>query len=338
MENNTNFDSLPIAIGIGAWDSLLHQSDPWLLVQEGYNTNNQLDLEHIFSIGNKYIKQRGSFEEFNSGNTILGSFINGMNISESTPELENSINMPNWTSILVRLNEEMLDLATWEVINFRRTLNMRSGILERTFNATSPKGNEIQVSVKRFLSMAENEIGAISYSVKSINFDGRISFTAIIDADIKGKQLYSYPSLWNVLQTKTQQEVAHLWNQLKLKDFHVCSAMSFLFYKNNELLKANPTKIEKEKIAGFGVGIDVRSGDTVCINKFVAITSLSKYPRQELTSKACELSLNAKQKGWNQLFEEHTAVWNTKWKHSTILESDSIAKQQEMIYNFFQSF
>jgi maltose phosphorylase len=185
--------------------------------------------------------------------------------------------------------------------------------------------------------MAKKEIGAISYSIKSINFEGRISFTPIIDAEIKDEQLDSYQSQWNVLQTKTQQDVAHLWNQIKLKDFHVCSAMSFLFYKNNELLKAIPTKIEKEKIAGFSVGCDVRSGDTVCLNKYVAILSSLKHPRHELTSKACEIARYAKQKGWNQLFEEHSVAWNEKWLQAIIVETD-VVKQQEMIFQTFQSF
>jgi len=330
MENNTNFNSPLGARG--------HSTDPWIIVQEGYNINDQLELEYIFSIGNEHIKQCGNFEEFNSGTTILGAHIKGVEISEEALTNEYQVNMPNWTGIIVRLNEEMLDLATWEIINFSRTLNMQNGLLERTFNAISPKGNEIQVSVKRFLSMVEKEIGAISYSVKSVNFEGRISFTPIIDAEIKDKNLNYYQSFWNVLQSKTQNDVAYLWNQIKLKDFHICSALSCILYKNNEPLKSNPTKIEKEKIAGFSVGTDVRSGDTVCLNKYVAILCSLKYPRQELTSKSCELARYAKQKGWNQLFETHAAAWKEKWRQTNILVTNDVVKQQELIFKTFQTF
>ena len=312
------------------------KTDPWCIIQEGFNTNNQLASNRIFSIGNGYIKQNGNFEEFFSGKSVLGSYIKGLEISEETTTDEYKINSPNWTGIIVRLNDEMLDLATWEVENFQRTLNMHDGLLERTFNATTAKGHSIQVSVKRFLSMAEKEIGAISYSIKSINFEGRISFMPIIDGEIKEDQMTDYESLWNILQSKTQQDVAHLWNQIKLKDFHVCSALSYVLYKNNEKVKLNPTKIEKEKIAGFSMGTDVRSGDTVCLNKYVAIVSSLNYPRQLLTEKACNLALEVKQKGWNQLFEEHAAVWAEKWLNANILVIEDKENQQEICYREFQ--
>ncbi|MEI7502160.1 MAG: hypothetical protein WCJ61_02655 [Paludibacter sp.] len=313
------------------------KSDPLFIIQEGFNTNDQLASNRIFSIGNGHIKQNGNFEEFFSGKSVLGSYIKGTEISEGATSTEYKINSPNWTGIIVRLNEEILDLDTWDTENFQRTLNMHDGLLERTFNATSPKGYTIQVYVKRFVSMAEKEIGAISYSIKSINFEGRISFMPIIDGEIKEEQIADYESLWNVLQTKTQQDVAHLWNQIKLKDFHVCSALSYVLYKNNEQVKLNPTKIEKEKIAGFSVGTDVRSGDTICLNKYVAIVSSLNYPRQELTEKACNLALKVKQKGWNQLFEEHAAVWAEKWLNNTILNVDDKEKQQEIYFREFQN-
>jgi maltose phosphorylase len=150
--------------------------------------------------------------------------------------------------ISVRLNDNRLDLADWDIKDFRRTLNMREGFLERSFEATNFKGHRIQVSVRRFLSMAETEIGAISYTVKSLNFEGRISFLPLIDGDVRNSFTNYDEPFWNVLQTKTEQDVSHLWAQTRRMDFHVCAGLTYSFYKNNELLNVNPTKIEKEKV------------------------------------------------------------------------------------------
>ena len=139
------------------------------------------------------------------------------------------------------------------------------------------------------------------------------------------------------MQSKTQNDVAYLWNQIKLKDFHVCSALSYVLYKNNEQLKPNPTKIEKEKIAGFSVGTEVKSGDTVYLNKYVAILSSLKHPRQELTEKACNLAREVKQKGWIQLFEEHAAVWAEKWLQTNTPTIEDKEKQQEICYREFKN-
>jgi len=322
------------------------QHDPWCIIEEGFHENKQLASESIFSLGNGHIGQRANFEEHYSGETMNGSYIAGIYYPERAEHgnwktgysdtNDKIVNAPNWTMISVRMNDDGLDLANWDVKNFKRVLNMREGFLERTFEATNFKGHRIQVSVKRFLSMAETEIGAISFTVKSLNFEGRISFLPLIDGNVRNKITNYDEPFWNVLQTKTEQDVSHLWAQTRKMDFHVCCALTYSFYKNNELLNVNPTKIEKEKVAGFSVGTDVRIGDTVCLNKYVAIISSLNHPREELTSRACTLARAAKVKGWNKLFDEHTAVWEAKWLQSDVIIDGDVAAQQAIRFNIFQ--
>ncbi len=322
------------------------QHDPWCIIEEGFHENKQLASESIFSLGNGHIGQRANFEEHYSGETMNGSYIAGIYYPERAEHgnwktgysdtNDKIVNAPNWTMISVRMNDDGLDLANWDVKNFKRVLNMREGFLERTFEATNFKGHRIHVSVKRFLSMAETEIGAISFTVKSLNFEGRISFLPLIDGNVRNKITNYDEPFWNVLQTKTEQDVSHLWAQTRKMDFHVCCALTYSFYKNNELLNVNPTKIEKEKVAGFSVGTDVRIGDTVCLNKYVAIISSLNHPREELTSRACTLARAAKVKGWNKLFDEHTAVWEAKWLQSDVIIDGDVAAQQAIRFNIFQ--
>ncbi|MDO9152643.1 MAG: family 65 glycosyl hydrolase domain-containing protein [Paludibacter sp.] len=322
------------------------QLDPWCIIEEGFNEDKQLKSESIFSIGNGKIGQRANFEEYYSGETMLGSYLGGVYFPE--PVADNNrkigysstndkiINTPNWSVISVRLNDEKLDMATWDIKNFRRVLNMREGFLERTFEATSFKGHRIQVTAKRFLSMAETEIGAISFTIKSLNFEGRISFQPLIDGDVKNNISNFDEPFWNVLQTKTEQDVSFLWAQTKRNDFHFCAALTYVMYKNNELMNVNPTKIEKEKVAGFSIGADVKIGETVCLNKYVAITSSLNHSRDELTEYACNLSRAAKKKGWNLLFEKHSGAWSKIWSEMDIIIDSDLAAQQAIRYNIFQ--
>jgi len=322
------------------------QTDPWSIVEEGFHSNKQLASESIFSLGNGHMGQRANFEEFYSGETMLGSYIAGIYYPERAERgnwkngysdtNDKIINAPNWTSIVVRLNDDQLDLSTWDVQNFKRILNMHEGYLERTFEAISQKGHKIQVSVKRFLSMAESEVGAISYSVKSINYEGRISFMPLIDADVRNKLTNYNEPFWNVLQIKTDQDVSHLWAQTRRIDFHVCCAQTFVFYKNNEQLNIIPTKIEKEKAAGYSIGTDVRIGDTVCINKYVSVLTSLNHPYEELADRARTLARQSKAKGWNKLFEEHVAVWADKWLHSDIIIEGDVESQQAIRFAIFQ--
>jgi len=310
------------------------QSNSWQIVEEGFNPENQLEAKTPFCQGNSQIFQQANFEEYYSGPSILGCHLSDSPMLIDAENLNKSngktINAPNWTGIIVRLNEEVLDLASWEILSFKRTLNMRDAILERTFETISPKGRHILVKVKRFISLAQTEIGAITYSIKSLNFEGRISFMPIIDGDLKEQLTNPNEPIWNVLQTKTQPDVAHLWAQTRRTDFHICTAMTYVMLKNNEKSKGIATKIEKEKVAGYSVGNDVKTGDTITLHKFCAIVNSKNHSRNEITQLSCDLALEAKQKGWDKLVEEHCAVIQQKWEESGIDFQDENSDQKNL--------
>lgn len=324
-------------------------TNQWCIVEEGFKPENHPETETDFCLGNGHIYQHANFEEYYTGETIRGSYISGLtnerlsacgkwknNYSES---FDNIINAPDWTSIIIRLNEEVLDLKTWDVINFKRTLNMLDGTLERTYEAISPKGNHIQVIITRFLSLAETEIGAIKFSVKSLNFEGRISFMPLIDGNLENNQNNINELTWNVLQSKAQHDVAHLWVHLRRIDFHICGALSYIFKKNHEQLNYIPTKIEKEKTVGYSIGTDVKTGDRLTLEKYVAMITSADTPKPELTQKAGTKAREAKQKGWDQLLNNHKVILNAKWAEINDTANNEYNQiQTEERYKAFKSF
>lgn len=319
------------------------QNDPWSIIEDGFNPDNQLNSEQTFGLGNGLLSVCGTSEEYCTGNSMPESYMSGIyanRLMNQTEEVDRSndlfSNLPCWTTLNVWLNAEQLDLARCEIKNFRRTLNMQLGLLERTFEVVTPAGHHIEASVQRFLSLASPELGAIKYSVRSLGFVGHIAFSPLIDGSFNEVHRSADEPEWNVLQSKTQRDVAHLWIQTRRTNFQVCEAMAFDFFKNNALIKTNPTKIEKQKVAGFSFGIDVKEGDSVCVHKFVAILSSLDYPYHELTAKACGKALKAKSAGWNELLEENNAAWQQKWEKAKITLKGSQANQHEKIRSEFQ--
>jgi len=108
-------------------------------------------------------------------------------------------------------------------------------------------------------------------------------------------------------------------------------------YKNNEQLKVNPTKIEKERIAGFSMGADVKAGDTIYMNKYVAIADSLSRPNENLPDYVCSLALNSKEKGWQKLFEEHRGVCTARWFQAGLTDEHNIENQQSLIQAVFMN-
>ncbi len=294
------------------------------LSHERFEKSEKKSAEKFFTIGNGKIIQQGNFEEFFSGETISGSYIK---ISDKK-DFENSkawkipynqekeviINSPDWTPLIVRLNDEVIDLNTWEIIRFRQILNLKEAFIERTFELESPRGFQVSVRSKRFISFAQRSTLVIYYNIRSLNFEGRISMMPLINGNISNDFTEFNQLSWNVLQTVTQKDVARIWTQIRLHNFHVCNAMAYSFYKNNEEIKTIAAKIEKEKAVGFSVGTDVRAGDRLTLYKFVNILSSEDYEHDKLAQISCKNVLEARNKGWNTLFEEHLKAWEIIYK------------------------
>ncbi|HRZ31993.1 MAG TPA: glycoside hydrolase family 65 protein, partial [Flavobacterium sp.] len=167
--------------------------DNWSIIEEGFEQDLVKSSESLFSIGNGAMGQRANFEEHYSGKTFQGSYIGGIYYPDKTkvgwwkngyPEyFAKVLNAPNWIGINIEINGENLDLAKCVAVkNFRRELNMKEGWYHRSFIATLQNGTEIEVQVRRFLSIDLDEVGVINYEITALNQEAKIVFKPYLDA------------------------------------------------------------------------------------------------------------------------------------------------------------
>jgi maltose phosphorylase len=272
----------------------------------------QIEMEDKLTINNGYVAQRGNFEELFGGKSIPGTYIDGIVIQENAPDGLSLL--PDWTSTHLLLNAEHVDLYKCDIKTFSRELNRENGLLVRSFEIITPAGYHIEANVQRFLSMSDRELGVIRFQVKSINFEGKISFTPVIDGAFPAKLFPDKEPEWNILQSRTQRDVAHLWLQIRHSHLQVCQAISYDFLKNNMVKKVNPTKIEKQKVAGFSFGTDVKPNEFVTLYKYVSFVDSLNHNYKDLTHIATEKALAAREIGWNTLLHDSNIAWDEKWR------------------------
>ena len=151
-------------------------ADSWSIIEEGFDPKHVKSTESLMSLGNGAMGQRANFEEQYSGDTFQGSYVAGVYYPDKTkvgwwkngyPEyFAKVLNAPNWIGINVTINGEALDLAECQKVEqYRRELNMKEGWLSRSFVATLQNHIQVKVETKRFLSLTEDEVGAIMKSL-----------------------------------------------------------------------------------------------------------------------------------------------------------------------------
>ena len=322
------------------------KTDEWNIIEDSFHADYLRMSESIFSLGNGRFGQRGNFEEPYSSDCYRGSFVAGIPFLDNTrvgwwkngyPHFHTRIpNAADWSHIGLRLIDEELDLAIWDVNSFRRCLNMKEGISYRDVEVTSPRGNRLSLHVEHITNMAHPNLCLIKYSVTSLSYSGKVSLVPLLDGNIADGTEYANEKIWNILRSGAAGDCSYLWTQTRREDAQICYAMTYQFYKNNKEPSANPIRIEKEKQVGFSVGTDVKPGDTVTIIKYISIVSSLHYERQDLIEEAVSQVREAKTIGWNALLQDHRQAWLDIWDEADVIIEGDPEAQQGIRYNIFQ--
>ncbi|MFA6293843.1 MAG: hypothetical protein WC637_18790, partial [Victivallales bacterium] len=118
--------------------------------------------ESIFTLANEYMGTRGNFEEGYGGQTMPGCYIGGIYVREKEvyawkrschPTYSHCIvNTVNWLDIGVEIGGESFRLDTASVSGYRRSLDMKEGILSRQLLFKTKDGSETALTWERLVS------------------------------------------------------------------------------------------------------------------------------------------------------------------------------------------
>ena len=274
--------------------------DPWKIIERGWDSENHPKSESLFSIGNGRMGQRANFEETYTGESLQGSYIAGVYYPDKTrvgwwkngyPEyFAKVLNSCNWIGIQVKVDGEELDLNTaTEVASFYRELDMQSGLLKRSFEATLPSGKIVAVEAERLVSIVQDEIGTISYSVTPKNFSGKIELCSYLDFDVENEDSNYDEKFWEPVTQGQEAGASYVHAKTKKTGFEVTVAM-----RNSISLDGAPqdwgmSSDAKHMFVSECACYEVAQGQTLKLEKFAAVLSSMNHDVASLDAKACLL-------------------------------------------------
>jgi maltose phosphorylase len=320
--------------------------DKWSIIEEGFDPALNKISESIFSLGNGRMGHRANFEEYYSGETLQGNYIAGVYYPDKTrvgwwkngyPEyFAKVLNAANWAGLDLHIDDQRIDLAACKIIDFRRELNMKKGFLERTFTIELNEGKRLKIESLRFLSIVDDEIGALRYRLTALNFDAKLDVKSFIDGDVKNQDANYDEKFWEEIEKINENNCSYLTLRTKKTEFEVCSGTSLFLNIGDELFDANFTEEFKQKYISLSSQLPISKNIPVTIYKIVANLSSENYSKDKLLTK-CKDSLNsASIKGFDQLLLNQEIAWANKWKESDISIEGDIAAQQGIRFNIFQ--
>lgn len=326
--------------------------DAWCIIEEGFHAEHNEITESLMSLGNGRMGGRGNFEEHFSGKTLQGNYVAGVWFPDKTrvgwwkngyPNyFAKVINACNWTGIDIKIEGEAVDLNTSKVLSFNRTLDMRTGVLDRNCEIELPSGKILKIHSQRFLSLVDDEAGIIKYAITPLNFWGSAKVTISLDGDVSNKDSNHGEKFWKEISKETAHNEGYLTLETKksawetVPTFQVCTGMKFDIYQDAKLVDYQTLPIKKESYVANELKLNLEEGNEVSIIKFAVNLSSENHSIEELSDHAKKYIAKISKKGFEQMLQEQQAAWAKKWEGNDIQIEGDVAAQQAIRFNIFQ--
>jgi maltose phosphorylase len=315
-------------------------TDPWNIIEEEFNPSYSQVSESIFSLGNEYMGIRGYFEEGYLGESLVGSYFNGVYEAVKTEgssykgiidKTEFMVNSVDWLHLRIQVGEEKLSLPKAEIENFQRILNLRTGVLTRSYLWVMEDGRRLKLEFERFLSMKKAHIGGQRLTLTPLNFSGEVTITAGLDFTLPHNMVGK--NLWNCEEKKTGEKWCSILANTVNTGQSVYSVCHFWGDSSSEKDIVEKKKVLKE------FTFQLKDGKSTSLSRLVMnLVRKEKtdqdYDRFNVKCDEAERILPTLQ--YDVVKEDSASWWEKMWGDSDIVIDGDELNQQGIRYCIFQ--
>lgn len=310
---------------------------PWQVIEEGFNPEYSQVAESIFSLGNEYTGLRGYFEEGYSGKSLQGSYLNGVYERRMLPKsgykgmlpfTEFMVNTVDWVYTPITCNGQKLDLHESSFTDFRRVLDLRSGVLTRSFTWQVDDKTAVELVFERFTSMENEQFVGQKVTVKAV------SGTA--DVTIRGGLDFTRPhNSMKACMFETELEEA-TGNYCQIQAVTRTSGQRV--YAAAVFRGIDGTPWEKETgIASNGFHVVLHAGESAALERIVTLLSARNEAEQEsLSARIAAANEELKALDYETMKAGTARWWKAQWDVSDIEICGDEENQQGIRFCIFQ--
>ncbi|GAA0136824.1 glycoside hydrolase family 65 protein [Paenibacillus sp. YSY-4.3] len=315
--------------------------DPWKVVEEGFDSERNRVSESIFSLGNEYMGVRGYPEEGYGGDTLLGSYFNGLfeenkvdaHYKGIIKSLRFMVNAVDWLYTRITADGEAFDMSTSAFSDYRRELDFRSGIYKRELVWHLASGKRLKLTFERFVSMRISSLGCQRISFEPLNFSGTVRVVAGLDfAVLHEDQGRTY---WEVLRRGAENGITGMLGRTVQTKNRLFSG--FRLEASNEIENVALTG-EDRRFIGRELLLGVEQGQRTTMDKLtinLAEKDTSR-PDEEVWNDGLGLALRYADLDYDTAAAQQREYWAHVWETSDIVIDGDPENQQGIRFCIFQ--
>lgn len=326
----------------------IFEINPWKVITHTFNKEDKRLQESMTSTGNEYMGMRGMFEEKYSGDTHKGIYLGGVWFPDKTrvgwwkngyPEYFGKvINAVDFVSVDVKLDGESVDLAKDEFSDFELALDMKSGVLTRSYVVKRGE-KKVKLNFERFISVDMKELYADRITVENLSSANvEVEIESMIDADVFNEDSNYDEKFWNVLSKKADQTTGRLVAETIKNNFGTPQFTTEMLMANVSDLDAKKPVETDLKVSNIFAGTLEAGKKTVFEKRVVVVTSRDYATLEDLDAAGEKLSAKQAESTFDELEAAQANGWAKRWEKADVVVEGNDESQQGIRFNLFQLF
>jgi alpha,alpha-trehalase len=176
----------------------------WALTYEGFDPAEEGLREALCTVGNGFFATRGAAPEMTAGDVHYpGTYVAGLynrlgtEMADRVIENEDLVNVPNWLPLHFRHedDESWFQTDPTQMADYRQELDLRRGVLTRSYLWTDPKGRQTLVTQRRFVSMRDQHLAGLETTFLAKNWSGTLVVRSALDGTVVNSGVPRYRQL-----------------------------------------------------------------------------------------------------------------------------------------------
>jgi len=322
---------------------------PWNVVTHTFDPKDKRLQESMTSLGNEYMGMRANFQEDYSGDSLQGIYLGGVWYPDKTrvgwwkngyPKYFGKVvNAVNFIKEPIDVNGTPLDLAKDDISDFTLDLDMKRGVLTRSF--TLERG-AVRVAFKfeRFLSVSQRQLAVQRVRVKNLGAEAvDVTVKPSIDADVKNEEANYDERFWDVLDTEQGRDHGSVVAKTTPNPFGTPQFTSGMEMRVvTDLTNVAVTQPNAKEVMTAYTGHLAPDASATLEKRVIVVTSRDYADQAKLTDAMHDLSDQVAKVSYADLLAAHTAIWAQRWEKSDVIIEGDDESEQGIRFNLFQLF
>jgi beta-phosphoglucomutase len=333
--------------------SHLFDIDPWIILEEQFSPETFPAKETLFTLANGYLGVRGCHEE-GAASWWRGTYINGF--YESRPIIygeraygyadryQTILNCSDASEIELRFEGKSFIPDKKSISNYRRSLDLRSGILFRTLN-WKPEGEGgplLRIESERLCPYKEKHLLLIRYRVRMEQGSGSLSLRALLNGDVTNLSAgedprtgsHILPGDFGTSSVETGKGLLLMNHFTTLSGLRLASAMknSFTSTGNKEV---EVSLLSGEAWASSTGSLFLQEGEQLEMVSIAGWFDGIAGEEEKLAEGVDEAVHGAALKGFDAIAGDQRAFLDAFWEDGDIKVEDDPEVQQSIRFNLF---